>query len=91
METDLAVDIGRQALNMTLVMAGPILLIGLLIGIAMGVLQAITQIQDYTISVVPKIILMLIVVAFCLPWLMSLLSDYSRELIENIPRVIAGG
>jgi len=91
MESDLAIDIGRQAMNTTLVMAGPILLIGLLVGIVMGVLQAITQIQDYTISVVPKIIVMLIVVALCLPWLMSILTDYSRELIENIPRVIAGG
>ena len=91
MDSDLAIDIGREAINMALMIAAPILIIAFIIGIVMGVLQAITQVQDYTIAVVPKILLMLLVVAFCLPWLMNALTDYSRDLIENIPRVVSGG
>ena len=91
MEPDAAIDIGRQAMNMTLMLAGPILLVALLIGVVMGVIQAVTQIQDYTLAVVPKIVLMLLIIAFCLPWLMSMMTDYSRDLIQNIPQMLAGG
>lgn len=91
MQPDVAIDIGRQALHMTLMIAGPLLLVALVIGVVTGVIQAITQIQDHTLAVVPKIIVLLVIIAISLPWLMSVMSDYSRDLIENIPRLIAGG
>jgi flagellar biosynthetic protein FliQ len=91
MDPEIAVDTGRQAIQITLMLATPVLLIAMAIGIVMGIVQAITQIQDYTLSVAPKIIILLIVIALGLPWLMGLMTEYARELFTNIPQVISQG
>ena len=91
METEVAVEIGRGALQTTLAMASPVLIVALLIGIAVGFLQSVMQIHDFTISAVPKILLILVVIAIALPWFLGFMADYSRELIQGIPSVIGGG
>ncbi len=91
MDTQTAVDLGREALTMAILIGAPVLLVGALVGLLIGLLQALTQIQDQTISFVPKIVLMLLVLVLCLPWLIQRMMEYSQDLIINIPRTIMGG
>ena len=62
-----------------------------LIGLLIGLVQALTQVQDQTISFVPKIAAMTLALGVCLPWIIQYLVDYSQELITNIPRLVMGG
>ena len=86
-----AIDIGRDAILMALLIASPILLAGVVIGLFIGLMQALTQIQDQTISFVPKIMATFVVVALCLPWLVQRMVEYSEDLINNIPMIVMGG
>jgi flagellar biosynthetic protein FliQ len=86
-----AIDLARDAIITALLLSAPALLAGTLVGLLVGLLQALTQIQDQTVSFVPKIIAMVTVVGFCLPWMLQRMAEYSEQLIENIPRLIAGG
>jgi flagellar biosynthetic protein FliQ len=81
-----AVDLGRQALLFTLLIASPVLVAGMLVGLAIGLLQAVTQIHEQTVAFVPKLIVMVLVLSLSLPWLISQMVEFSRNLIENIPQ-----
>ena len=61
------------------------------VGLLIGLLQALTQIQDQTIASVPKIVTMVVALGFALPWLVERMMEYSRDLITEIPMVISGG
>lgn len=86
-----AVDLGRQAILITLVICAPALAVGLVVGLVIGLVQALTQIQDQTVSFVPKLVAVVLALGFCLPWLISKMTEYTEDLIANIPRVISGG
>lgn len=86
-----AIDLTRNAILTALMVGAPILVVGMLMGLLIGLLQALTQIQDQTISFVPKIVAMIAAVAFCLPWILQRMMEYSEDLIMNIPRVVMGG
>lgn len=86
-----AVELGRQALMVALLTAAPMLVIGTVMGLLIGLVQAVTQVQDQTVAFVPKMTAMMIALGLCLPWLIAHMLDYSRELITNIPNLIAGG
>ena len=88
MSIDQAIDIGREAVLMTLLLAAPALIAATLVGLVIGLLQALTQVQDQTVSFVPKLVAMLIVVSLTLPWLLSKMTDYSHNLIVNIPQTL---
>ncbi|MCO6458619.1 MAG: flagellar biosynthesis protein FliQ [Pirellulaceae bacterium] len=90
MDADTVIELGRQALWTALLIGAPILLVGVAIGLLTGVLQTLTQVQDQTVSFVPKVVGMVLALAVSLPWLLQLLTDYSRELFENIPRLVMG-
>jgi flagellar biosynthetic protein FliQ len=85
---DQAIDIGREAVIMTLLLAAPALIAATLVGLVVGLIQALTQVQDQTVSFVPKLVVMLIVVSIALPWLLSQMTDYSHNLIVNIPQTL---
>ncbi len=91
MTPEQAVELGREAIMLSLLIGAPVLIAGMLMGMVIGLLQALTQVQDQTVSFVPKIVVMVLVLAFCLPWLLQRLMDYSHNLILDIPRMIAGG
>lgn len=74
------VELVRQALFITLKIAAPILLAGILVGLFVSLLQSITSIQDQTLSFVPKIVVMVVVAAVLLPWITRRLVEYSAEL-----------
>jgi flagellar biosynthetic protein FliQ len=63
------------------------MLVGLLIGLA----QALTQVQDQTVAFVPKIVAMAAVLVLCMPWLVQKMIEYSEQLFVNIPRTLGGG
>ena len=91
MSIEQAIDLGRQAMLMALLLSSPILAAGLVVALVVGLVQALTQIQDQTIAFVPKIVCMGIALALLLPWLIARLVEYSQYLILDIPRTITGG
>ncbi|HKQ46540.1 MAG TPA: flagellar biosynthetic protein FliQ [Phycisphaerae bacterium] len=75
-----AVELSYDALFLTLVLAGPIMLIGMLVGLVISVVQAVTQLQEQTISIVPKLVAMGLAAAVLIPWLTTRLVEYSQRL-----------
>jgi flagellar biosynthetic protein FliQ len=73
-------DLVRDALVITLKIAGPILLAGIAVGLVISILQAATTIQDQTIAFVPKIVVMVVAAGLMLPWIISILLEYTQEL-----------
>ncbi len=83
--TELAIGLGREAIWMSLLIASPMLLAGMVIGLVIGLLQAVTQIQEQTVAFVPKITIMVLVLSFTLPWLLGQMVQYATALIAGIP------
>jgi flagellar biosynthetic protein FliQ len=88
MNPDVAVDLGREAVNMALVLGAPLLAAGLGVGLVVGLLQAITQIHEQAVSFVPKLVAMVLVLSLALPWLVNEMVQYSHDLIQNIPKTL---
>jgi flagellar biosynthetic protein FliQ len=88
MEPNVVIDIGRQALIITLVISGPILIAGLLIGLIIGLLQAVTQIHEMTLTFIPKILVMVGVFLLLLPWMLIEMMDYTIGLFDMIPTIL---
>jgi flagellar biosynthesis protein FliQ len=85
MDAQTVIDLGREALWMMLRIGGPVLLTALAVGLIVGLLQALTQIQEQTVVFVPKLLAMVLVLALTLPWLISQMVQYTTNLIQNIP------
>lgn len=83
MEPGHAVDLVRQTLIIALTVAAPMLLIGLVVGIVVSLLQAVTQIQEQTLSFIPKIVAMVAAAILLMPWTVQRLMDYSRDMFTN--------
>jgi flagellar biosynthetic protein FliQ len=83
-----AIDLGREAAMVTLLVSSPVLLAGMLVGLLIGLLQALTQIQEQTVAFVPKIIAMVLTLSITLPWLINEMVEYSHDLIVNIPKAL---
>ncbi len=77
------VDFCREALICALTIGAPVLLAGVAAGLLIGLLQAVTQIQDQTVSFVPKVIVMAVVFLLCLPWFLEKLMDFTREAFSH--------
>jgi flagellar biosynthetic protein FliQ len=80
MEFTEALDMGRDAFMMALMTAAPILLIGLLVGLVISLFQAVTQLQEQTLTFVPKIAAMIIAAMFFIPWIATRMLDYTQSL-----------
>jgi flagellar biosynthetic protein FliQ len=80
----LAVDLGREALLVAVKLSLPILLSGLVVGTLISVVQAATQVQEQTLTQVPKTFVVAAVVFVALPWLLAVLVEYSASLIANM-------
>ena len=83
MEADHTIDLARNAIQVCLFVGGPILIVGLLIGLLVGALQTMTGIQDPTVAFVPRILLTLLVIALALPWLSGQLMDFAKTSFEK--------
>jgi flagellar biosynthetic protein FliQ len=83
-ELSTALDLGREALLTTLVIAGPILGTGIVVGLIVALLQTLTQIQDQTFSIVPKIVAMFGAAVFFVPWLANRLIEYAQSMFAGM-------
>lgn len=80
-----AIELGREAIWIALLVGSPVLIAGMLVGLLIGLLQALTQVQEQTVVFVPKIVGMILVLSLALPWLINEMLRYSSELIMGIP------
>ncbi len=85
MDTTEALDLGREALVMVLIIAGPVMGIGLVVGLVISLFQSLTQLQEQTLSFVPKIVAMVGVALVLVPWLTDHLLEYATELLGESP------
>ena len=88
MSSDFALQIGREALLMVMMVSAPMLGLGLLVGILVSIFQATTQNQEQTLSFIPKIIAIFAAILVFGPWMLNLLVDYTRALFISLPQVI---
>jgi len=88
MTPEMVMGIGRQAIEMTLLMAGPLLIAALVIGLIVSIFQAATQINEQTLSFIPKLVGMFIMLLVAGPWMLQMMVDYIRRLFESIPQII---
>lgn len=80
--------IGRTALEMTILVASPILLVTLVVGLIVSVFQAATQINDPSLSFIPKILAVLLTIALAGPWMLTVMTDYMRRVLTGLPGII---
>jgi len=80
--------IGSRALEITLMLAAPMLLVALITGLIVGAFQAATQINEMTLSFIPKLIAISVALMIAGPWMLKVLVGYTRELFESIPSLI---
>jgi flagellar biosynthesis protein FliQ len=80
--------IGSHALEVTLMLGAPLLLVALGTGLLVGVFQAATQINEMTLSFIPKLLAMAVAIAIAGPWMIKLIVGYTRQLFESIPGLI---
>ena len=90
MTENATIELAQQAITMTLLIAAPVLIVGLAVALVVGLFQALTQIQDTTLAMVPKILAMLITIGICLPWLLNRMVQYAQQVITNIPGNLGG-
>jgi flagellar biosynthesis protein FliQ len=88
MNPETVITIGTRALEITLLLAAPLLLVALVTGLIVGAFQAATQINEQTLSFIPKLIAMAVAVVVAGPWMLKVIVSYTRELIESIPGLI---
>ena len=82
------IDIGRQAIEVTLMLAAPLFLVALVTGLIISIFQAATQINEATLSFVPKLVAVFITLIVAGPWMIAVMTDYMRRLFESIPSLI---
>ncbi len=88
MTPETVMTLGRQALELTLMVAAPMLLTALFIGLLISIFQAATQINEMTLSFIPKLICMFGVLIIAGPWMVSMMLDYIQSLYSSIPWLV---
>jgi flagellar biosynthetic protein FliQ len=85
MDSSAVVDLARQALWMTMIISGPLLAVGLIVGLVVGIFQAATSINEQTLSFIPKILLMGLTMALAGGWMINTMVDYTKSIFTRIP------
>jgi flagellar biosynthesis protein FliQ len=85
------VTLGRQALEMMLTVSAPVLLVALMIGLVVSLLQAVTQINEATLTFLPKMIAITLTLMAIGPWMLTMLTDYIARTLQSIPQIATGG
>ena len=88
MTPETVLSIGQQALEVAILLILILLLPALLVGLLISMFQAATQINEMTLSFIPKLLVTLIIMLVAGPWMLSLITDYTRRLLEDIPYLI---
>ena len=82
------IELGRQAVEVTLLVSAPLFLAALVTGLVISIFQAATQINEMTLSFVPKLVAIFVTLVLAGPWMITLLTDFIRRLFESIPAMI---
>ncbi len=88
MTPESVMTIGRTALEITILVASPVLLVTLVIGLMVAVFQAATQINDPSLSFIPKVLAVLLTFALAGPWMLTVMTDHMRRVLTGLPGVI---
>ncbi len=88
MTPDFVVGFGKEAVWVTLLVAGPMLLAGLIVGLIVSIFQAVTQVHEMTLTFIPKILAVMIALVVFFPWMMRVLLNFTEKLFVNIPMYI---
>ncbi|KEZ50104.1 MULTISPECIES: flagellar biosynthesis protein FliQ [Metabacillus] len=88
MSSEFVISIAEKAIYTTLIICGPLLAIALIIGLAVSIFQATTQIQEQTLAFVPKIVGVLVGLIFFGPWMLSTIISYAQDILGNLDRFV---
>ena len=88
MNTDVVISLAMDAMQLAMKVALPLLLVGLVVGLLVSIFQAVTQIQEQTLSFIPKIVAIAVVIVVAGPWMLGQLLGYTQHLYEAIPNLI---
>jgi flagellar biosynthetic protein FliQ len=88
MTPEFVVSFAKEAITLTILIAMPLLGLGLIVGLAVSIFQAVTSVQEMTLSFIPKILAVLLGLLFFAPWMLQRLVGFTREIITNIPLYI---
>lgn len=91
MTPEYVVTVGRQALELMLIVSAPVLLVALAIGLTVSLLQAVTQINEATLSFLPKLIAVSVTLIVAGPWMITMLTDYIARTLQSLPQAVTGG
>ncbi|SEO15003.1 flagellar biosynthetic protein FliQ [Duganella sp. CF517] len=88
MTPESVMTLGRHAMEVTLMIAAPMLLVALIIGLIVSIFQAATQINEATLSFIPKLVGIFVALVVAGPWMLSVMLDYMREVFGGIPNLV---
>ncbi len=88
MTPETVLDVGREALWVIALLSAPLLLSALAVGLLVGMIQAATQIQEMTLTFIPKLIVLALALIFSGSWMLGVITDFSTTLIQSIPELI---
>ena len=88
MNSQTVLTIAQQALTVTVLVSAPMLLTALIVGLVVSIFQAATQINEMTLSFIPKLVAMFAVLLFAGPWMLAVLVDYVQRLFQSIPQLV---
>ena len=88
MTEELVIRLGQDALRTTAMLSAPLLISTLIVGLAVSIFQALTQINEATLTFIPKMIVVAVVFVLAGPWMMDVMASYTTTLLENIPVMV---
>lgn len=88
MTPESVITLGRQAMEVTMMVSAPMLLVALVVGLVVSIFQAATQINETTLSFIPKLIGLFITIVLAGPWMLSVMLDYMRQMFTGIPGLV---
>lgn len=90
MENDWVMEVINQAIQVAMMLSAPMLIGALVVGVLVSIFQAVTQINEQTLSFIPKILVIVIALVIFSPWMIEVLTSFTKDLIIRIPSLVAG-
>jgi flagellar biosynthesis protein FliQ len=91
MNQDVVINVSMQAMQLAFMVAMPLLLVALVVGLVVSVFQAVTQIQEQTLTFIPKVVAMGVTLVVAGPWMLNQVVAYTQQLYSSIPSLVGGG
>jgi flagellar biosynthetic protein FliQ len=88
MDQETVMGLGREAIKITMFLGGPLLLGALAMGLIVSLFQAVTQVNEATLTFIPKILIVVLIMFLIGPWMMEVMSNYTEELYASVPELI---